>query len=56
MVAVGLMKKLGFRGTPFYLYFQPVAKNLNPLKIGVEKIPGALKSGAAREGSFIFFQ
>ena len=43
LAAVGLMKKLGFRATPFYLYFQPEAKTINPLRKGVETNPGALK-------------
>ena len=37
MFACGSNTKLGFRATPFNLYFQPVAKNINPLRIGVEK-------------------
>ena len=37
------MWKLGFRPRPFRLYFQPVAKNINPLRIGVETNPRALK-------------
>ena len=43
MVAVGLMEKLGFRATPFYLYFQPGTKTINPLRIGVETNLRALK-------------
>ena len=38
-----LMKKLGFRATPFYLYFQPRAKNTSILRIGVEIKSRALK-------------
>ena len=35
--------KLGFRATPFYLYFQPGTKTINPLRIGVETNLRALK-------------
>eukprot|EP00116_Pleurobrachia_bachei_P017823 sb/3478085/ len=37
------MKKLSFWATPFYLYFQPEAKTISTLKIGVETNLRALK-------------
>ena len=43
LVAVFLMKKLGFRAAPFYLCFQPKAKTISMLKIGVEKKSRTLK-------------
>ena len=43
MVAVGLMEKLSFWATPFYLYFQPGTKTINHLRIGVETNMRALK-------------